>query len=53
MTRVLFQGAPAQTINANELKTKNACKCTNAMTGDFRLIDYIFDLFFGKPNRMP
>ncbi len=23
------------------------------MTGDFHLIDYIFDLFFGKPYRMP
>ncbi len=23
------------------------------MTGDFRLIDYIFDLYLGKPGHMP
>ncbi len=39
-------------LNANELWTKNAYRCTNAMNGDFRLIDYINDLFLGKPYRM-
>ncbi len=44
---MLFLGAPARTA-------AHLYKCTNAMTGDVRLIiDYIFDLFLGKPYCMP